>query len=501
MTQGLLRSAGKAVAWNALANWIGILGGFLSLVVLARLLAPAEFGLYGMALVALAIPEIAGNSLSQSLIQQPDLKPGHSNSVFLMSVSFALFFFALTLVCAPFVADAFGQPRLTHMVRVLSVILLLGALGTVSAALLQRDLRYREITYIDVAGTVIASMAGIILAIVLKTAWALVFMELLRRTVRTIGFVWLAGWRPSWQTRWQDARDLARFNLANVGLDLVRVAETSLPRAVVGAVLGPAALGMFNLALRILDQLRLALVSPIGAMALPVAARSHTNLPVLHRALEGAIQLTSLLAYPALIGAAVVAPIFVPLLFGAQWISAIPAVQIALLMGLRAPSSAFNAGILKGVGRPVFLLNISIVGLVVLLAALPLTASLGLEAVMFTLLAQQLLMWGLSSWGIAKVIDFPVARQLTIGTGALGAALVMAAIVTGLHFGLPPGWPDSVTLAVLVLAGAVSYVASLAAISPRTAARIIRALRELARGNRAAALAIFRDPDPPKPGP
>ncbi len=502
MTRSLLKSAGTAAAWNAAANWLGLIGGFISLIAMARLLAPVEFGLYGMALVALAIPEtIACNSLNQSLIRQPNMQPGHCNSVFLMSSGLGLLFFVAMFAGAPLVADAFGQPRLTPIIRAMSAILLMGALSSVSAALLQRDLRYREITYVDVAGTTVAVVAGIILAVVLKNAWALVLMELLRRLVRMIGFIWLARWRPSLETSLQDARDLASFNLANVGLELIRVAETSLPRGIVGAVLGPAALGMLNLALRILDQVRLALVSPLGALALPVAAKSQNDLPVLHRALEGAIQLASVLAYPVFLGAAVVSPIAVPLLFGSQWTDAIPAIQIALLMGLRAPSSAFNAGILKGVGRPGLLLSTSAGGLMAILILVPLAAQHGLVAVTLALLLQQLLMWALSAWAVANVIGFPVSRQLLSGTGALGAAIVMAAVVAGITHILPQSWHASVALSVLILTGGASYLLSLAAASPATAKRILCSARELLRGNRSAAFAILRGPAPGNPKP
>jgi hypothetical protein len=123
----------------------------------------------------------------------------------------------------------------------------------------------------------------------------------------------------------------------------------------------------------------------------------------------------------------------------------------------------------------------------------------GLEAVMFALLVQQLLMWGLTGWGVAKIIGFPVSRQLLAGTGALAAALVMAAVVTGLGYLLSANWNDGLRLGLLILAGGVSYVIALAVISQKAASRIFRAARAAARGNRSAAVAIFRGQDPGDP--
>lgn len=87
MGPNLLRRAGQAVALNAMANWIGVIVALLSMVVIARLLTPEDFGNYVIVLLALALPEvIAVSTLGEALVQRKDLRPGHINSVFLQSM-------------------------------------------------------------------------------------------------------------------------------------------------------------------------------------------------------------------------------------------------------------------------------------------------------------------------------------------------------------------------------------------------------------------------------
>ena len=143
MAQSLLRRAGKAVMFNALGNWFGMVGGILSLVFIARLLSPMDFGIYGMTLVTFAIPEIfASGSLNESLIQRRNLQAGHVNSVFMQSLFLASVFWLGTYLLAPLIAQAFDHPELVPMIRVFAVSLYFGALTSVPAALLQRNLRY-----------------------------------------------------------------------------------------------------------------------------------------------------------------------------------------------------------------------------------------------------------------------------------------------------------------------------------------------------------------------
>ena len=99
MTQSLLRRAGKAVALNALGNWFGMAGSMLSLVFIARLLSPMDFGIFGMTLVIFSIPEIfASGSLNDALIQRRDLQAGHISSVFMQSLALAALLLLASLV-------------------------------------------------------------------------------------------------------------------------------------------------------------------------------------------------------------------------------------------------------------------------------------------------------------------------------------------------------------------------------------------------------------------
>ena len=152
MSKGLLKTAGKAAAWSALGSWIGLIAGITSLVVLARILAPEDFGIYGFVLITLALPEtIACNSLNESLIQRKDLTKGHSNSVFVLSLGLACLFFLLIALIAPFIASGFGVPELTPYLRVMSIGLFIGAFSAVPAGHLLREMKFRQIATADLS--------------------------------------------------------------------------------------------------------------------------------------------------------------------------------------------------------------------------------------------------------------------------------------------------------------------------------------------------------------
>ncbi|MEH6743974.1 oligosaccharide flippase family protein [Hyphomonas sp.] len=489
-----MKSAGKAAIWVAFSKWLGLLSGLISLIVVARLLTPEDFGVYGFLLVVLVIPEVfSSDSLNEVLIQRTDLKAEHSNSVFLSSLVFATLFFGLIQLGAPYIATLFDVPSLSDYLRAMSVVLFMGALSAVPAALLQRHMRFREITIVDVIGYVVGAIVGVSSAVIFQNAWALVAMEMSRRFVRMLAFLYFANWWPSFRTNIYEFRSLLRFKLASIGLRLVAAGDISIPRLFVGLYLGPAALGMFNLAIRIQNQAMQALVSPFGAVAFPVASKTQNDLPTLYKTMSTAIWLAGFIAYPAFIGAAAAAPVIVPVVLGTQWNDAIIAIQISMLMGIRLPSSAFNGGVLRGVGKPGLLLKVSVFALLVLVLMLPFASRISLEAVMIALAFQKFLGWLLSSWAVYQAVRFPITRQILAGSSVLVASLAMGAGIWWASDHLPLNWSDPAKVVAIIGLGVVLYVGGLVMASPSMAKRGTRSLILLFRGDRKLAIANLRN--------
>ena len=471
-----MKSAGKAAAWSALGSWLGLFGGLVSLVIIARLLDPTDFGLYGFVLVTLIIPEtIACNSLGEALVQRPTINRGHSNSIFVISMVLAAIFFLVIILFAPLISQGYGHPELTPYLRVMAAGLFLGAATAVPSGHLLREMKFKEVALVDAAGTVVSAVVGITLAFLWRDAWALIGMELARRLVRMLAFSWFARWLPGIRMSLQEAKDLMRFNIALTGYRLAAVAEEAIPRLLVGMFLGPAALGMFNLALRVQEQASTALIAPFGSVSYAIASRIHKDKEALHRILNAGLRLAGLIAYPALIGAIAIAPFAVPFVFGEKWVPATLVIQISLINGLRRPSTAFNGGIIKGIGRPDLLLKTLLISLLTYVL-MPFAAMHSLAAVMWVLTLNRTVVWLFTCWVVQRKTDFSIYKQLAAGSSAFFASIAMALIVWGTSLYLPANWDNVSRLMTLVVIGIVTYPACLFAIAPRMSGRYLNLL-------------------------
>lgn len=493
MSSSLLRRAGQAVALNALANWITMIGSFVSLIIIARILTPEDYGIYVAALVAISLPEIiATGSLGDALIQHKDLRKGHVNSIFLQSMVLAAGFWLVLILLAPFIARQAGHSNVAPVLIVCGSMLPIGAMMSVPASLLNRDLRYKEITFVDVLGTVVSGVVGIVLAILWRNEWALVVMELSRRVVRLVAFMIFAKWIPSIEFHWNDMRELGRFNLFNGVSRILQTVDTVLPRTIVGATLGPASLGIFNLAERLVDQAKSALVNPFASIALPIAAMVQADRPALIRAMENAIRMSSFLANPTFIGGFVVAPFAIPLVLGEQWIPSIPIIQIYMIISLRSPMTAIIAGVLRGVGRPDTVIFLTAASIILTFILVGCVYQYGLYAIALALLAKMVITFFLSTWAIQRVVGFSIIRQMQAGATSFFASCIMGGIVWLALTYLPDPGNPLLHLAELVLIGVAAYFFALLALAPRLGLRTIKAARVLVSGHPKEAIQMIR---------
>lgn len=477
--------AGRAAAWAAVAKWLDMIGSTVTFLVMVRLLGPESFGLFGMALLVLLLPEtVLGGALSDSLIQRRDLRPGHVTAAFLLQVGLGLVLSLALLGLAPAFAGMFGHAELKLLIPVMAATLVLLGIGAAPAALMQRELKFGAIASVDAAGTVTAAAVGVTLGLSGLGVWSLVWMEFARRLVRAVGFVVAARWRPTTDVRWADLSDLTHFNLYTLANRLLQELEQVIPRTVVAMTMGAHALGYFNLAWRIFQQGSGVLIAPFNAVALPLASAIQHDRSQLHAALGGATRVAALIAYPAFIGAAAIAPAAIPLLAGKEWTPAVPAIQLMLLMGIRSATASFNGGVLRGSGRPELQLLIVGCGVALTSGLTTVAATWGLTAVVGAMLVRGLVTWGIGAYLVERTVGYPMRHQFLIGWQSLAAAGVMAAAVLSANQFLAPHMTDWVLLPTLVLIGVVVHGAALSVIAPALARRLVGMVAALVRRDR-----------------
>lgn len=476
----------RGVVWSAAGRWSQVVLGLVTLAVMTRFIGPEAYGLYALASVFVGLGDaLIGGAVGEALVQRKSLLRGHEAAGFVLALAAAVAVAVVLVAGAGPIARLANAPDIANFLPALAVLALIMGVSTVPAALLQRDIRQRELVSVDAVTGVFGSVVGIALAVCGYGIWSFVAMETLRGTIRLCALIRLTRWHPRLTLDRDAYADLIGFGRWVAGIRLLQYIDRVAPRAALGFFFGASAVGYYTLGWRIYDQLQSTLVNPLAGVAMPAAARSDDDLPTLRAMLTTATQAASLIAYPAFVGVAAVAPTAVPLLLGAEWVPAVLTVQILVLIGVRSAVSAFNGGVLRGLGRADLQLRMVMVGALATVIMVPLAASWGSAAVAAVIFLRNILTWPMGARYVERLTGLPARQQLRVGMVPLVASIAMAASVFAVQQFVDAA-PVLLLLGTIGM-GAMIYVVVVAALAPQLASAGFGAATALLRGDRRTA--------------
>ena len=448
----------RGAIWAGLGSWGGSLVSFLVFVVTARLLGPEAFGVMALGWLVFTFPDLFLNkTVAETLIQKGNLRADHTNSFFWVAVLASLGLWGGIVLLAPQIAAFFNSAELATILPVFGGLLVLVALKTVPLALMRRAMRFKELAMANVISLVLAGVTGITMAALGYGVWSLVALAYAEYLVSLV-LVWrLAGWRPTGFIVSASVAEMSPFARNTFTAALITQAAIQFPRFAIGAFLGVEALGIFMIAWNTFERLSALLMAPVRNVALPAITETRSNLDTFRDIYVRVLSFSAQVTYPVYIGAAAVAPLAIPLLFGPQWVESALLAQIILFIGLRSGVTELNSAVIKGFDRTDLTLALSIANLVINVALVILAIPFGLVAVALAVLARRFLTWPLSTYFVMLSCGLSMKRQFLAGLSALCAVLVMFGVVVSVGRGLSGTMPDLAQLPVMIGVGVIVY--------------------------------------------
>jgi PST family polysaccharide transporter len=244
-------------------------------------------------------------------------------------------------------------------------------------------------------------------------------------------------------------------------LRLAAYAANQGPRILVGYFFGAAVLGHFSVALRIVETIHQLIAVPAMNVLVPLAARYRLDRLRLHRGIIESTQLCAMVAVPAFVGLAVIAPAAMPLVFGRQWGGGAAIVQLLAAYGLIGSSAFLYRGIIAGLGRPDINLVTTLIVAVLGVALMALVAPWGPMATAAVFVARGYLIYPWLPWVVRRLCGVPTAMQLRGYGPVLCAAAIMALVMVAFQEAAAHALHPAVLVAVEVGLGTAVYTAML----------------------------------------
>lgn len=308
----------------------------VSAVVFARLLAPADFGLVAMVAPVVAFAALLQDmGLSQATVQRKTMPPSLLGALFWLNIGAGLLFSAILIAAAPAIALFYDQPEVRNLTIAFSAVVFLMSVQAQHLALMTRQMQFFKIAVIESVAATLGFIAGLAVAYVWGTYWALLVASLITALAGAVLFSMFSGWTPGRSSFGGAFREIVGFSSGLSGHAIFTYLARNLDDILIGRYHGADALGLYDRAYKLLLFPLSQINGPLGRVIIPLLSRLKDDRKRYLSAYSEALTYLLALTQPAIVVVIVFAEDIFATLLGERWVAAAPIFQVLALAGLQ----------------------------------------------------------------------------------------------------------------------------------------------------------------------
>jgi lipopolysaccharide exporter len=459
----------RGMFWSY-GSYVGTRGAsLLATAVLTRIISPGDFGLVALAGTFMTFLDMlqglgVGNALV--VVKAEDVE-AQAETAFAVSAVVGLALSLITAALSPAAVALFHQPRLYAVMPALGATFFLYSIGSTHYALATKQMEFRSRTAAELADALVRGGVGVILALAGAGVWSLVIGYSAGNIAMVVVLWRLVPWRPRFRPSRRHLRGLLSFGGAMTAVGIMAAFLAEFDNLVVGRVLGVTQLGYYSIATKLPFLFIISLAAVAGNVLFPAFATLEQE--EMGRAFLVALRYIAMIALPLTAILVVLAEPVTLAVFGPRWGPAIGAAQVLCVWAVMSPISMVSGNAFKSRGRADVVLWLAIPQAVAIVVGSLLVARQGIVAVSW-------LQAGIAV--VAQVATIAIAQRFfSLSTRAvlaalgppLGAAIVLAAVLLGVHHSISAPWPAVIVGGAL---GLPVYVGVLHLLAPGLLARL-----------------------------
>lgn len=462
MTENRSRAAVHGAFWSVLDTLIPNLLNSAVFIITSRYLLPHDFGLVALALSVVSfVGSVGPTAFGEALIQQQTIRKSHLDSVFWLSILWAVFLYTVLMFAAPLISKELGQESIDDLIMVVGLRIFFDMSGIVPNALIGRTMAFRMAATRTAIATLLSGSICITLILSGFGLWSLAIAQVAAPMASCLASYWGAGWIPGFRIKLASLQELMHYGIfasANRFLQAM-----SIDQLVIGSLISPAALGLYNFSRRLYDMLN-------GIVAGGLSPVTHVLLSSLQhdksKVREAFLMATfgcSLVSFPAFMGLAAVADDAIPVIFGDHWTAAIWPVRCFCVVGLMSGIGVIQASLITSQGKSNWWFYYQLMRNGTTILTVFILYPYGITTIAAGLMIGTLCLWPITLWMVTRIINMSISAYF--GQFLRPAAAYMIMLVAVLWTGhLLQDWSAIARLMVEIGVGAVVYLSVIATI-------------------------------------
>ena len=344
----LKERASKGFKWSLLIQGSTQIINFVVSVILSRILIPSDFGLIGMIAIFIVIGKIIMDSgLASSLIRSDNLEEDDYSTVFIFNLIVAFVIYFMLYAIAPFIASFFEQPILLNILRVYSIVIIIGALSTIQSVRLNKVLDFKTQYKLQLPSLIVSGIVATIMAINGFGVWALISKEIIYSILVTIMLWFFSEWKPKLRFSYKKFGNHFIYGSNLLLTGVFSAVFNNLYQVVIGKFFSSGQLGLFTRAKSLGELPSGFLFNALNRVMFPLLSIINNDNERLKKIYREIVQIISYILFPILVCMAVLAKPLISLLLTEKWLGAVPYFQILIIALLFAPLQQYMLNICK----------------------------------------------------------------------------------------------------------------------------------------------------------
>jgi len=380
--------------------------GLIRLIIIGRILAPSDFGLMGIALLAMsALETFSTFGFRQALIQKKENIDNYLDAAWTVLIIRGFVIFILLYFMAPYIAIFFHTPAVKPIIQVLGFIAFFQAFNNIGIIFFHKKLEFNKVFLYRFVGISTNFIVAVVVALILRSVWALVLGLLAERVVRLFISYLIHPYRPRLSKDLGKAKELFSFGRWILGSSILVFVGEHIDDISVGRALGATALGFYQMAYRISNMLETEITKVISSVAFPAYAKIQDQQTRMQKAYFRIMRLIFAVSLPITVGMVLLAPEFTRIFLGEKWMPIVTVMQLLAVAGLIKSIVSTGSPLFVGSGYPNYEFYMQLIrGLTIIIIIYPLIIYMGISGAALGVI--------LSIVGMS-IIWYPLSQKIT----------------------------------------------------------------------------------------
>lgn len=373
MEQNIKSKAVSGFIWRLFQNAGTQIISFVISIILARILTPSDYGIIAMITVFTNIAMVFINTgFSSAIVQKKELSDTDKSTMFFAGFMLSLVLYSILFFTAPYIAIFYKEPKLIDLLRVESLIIVIGALSSVHRALVTREMKFKKSFFASLYGAIAHGVSGIAFAMLGFGPWALVLSAIINYLASGIVFWCKVDWRPRFTFSFVSFRNMFSFSVKMLFSGLLDSVFNNIRSIIIGRQYSSADLAYYNRGYQfpslVMTQVDGAITTVLFSSLSKYQSDWENGLRVMRRAMKTSLYVCT----PLMAGLCAVADPMIRILLTDKWEQSIPYVRLAAIICAFWPLSSQRHA-LNSLGKSGISLRQNMIGKAVTIVLLLLT--------------------------------------------------------------------------------------------------------------------------------